>query len=67
MSRSERKEEDVLLVCCITTPLKARLLVRVTVVRDGMSINKDRVMRNTLQNDGCSKEECPTVITIINE
>ena len=41
--------------------LKARPLVRVTVVREGISVCEDRVMDVTLQSDGTRIAECTTV------
>ena len=40
--------------------LKAYPLLRVTVVREGMSVCEDRVIGNTLQSDGTQKVECKT-------
>ena len=39
---------------------KAHPLLRVTVVREGMSIGEERVMGNTLQSDDTRMVECPT-------
>ena len=51
MSRNEGEEEEGLFVLMDFLHLKARLLLRVTVVREGMSVCEDRVIGNTLQSD----------------
>ena len=51
MSRSEREEEEELFVWTTLLRLKAYLLRRATVVREGMSVCEERVIRNTLQSD----------------
>ena len=40
--------------------LKTHPLSRVTVVREGMSVCEDRVIRNTLQSDDMRITECAT-------
>ena len=40
--------------------LKACSLLRVTVVREGMSVCEDGVIGNTLQSDDTRKAECET-------
>ena len=60
MSRNEGEEEEELLVWTVFLHLKARSLSRVTVVREGMSVCKDRVIGNTLQSDGTRIAECTT-------
>ena len=67
MSRNEEEEEEELLVWRIFFSEKAHPLVRVTVVREGMSVCEDRVIGNTLQNDGKRKKECNTVFPFSSE
>ena len=67
MSRNEEEEEDGLFVLMDFLLVKARLLKRVTVVREGMSACEDRVIRNTLQIDDTRKAECPTVTPFSSE
>ena len=52
MSRNEGEEEERLFVLTVFLHLKAYLLLRVTVVREGMSVGEDRVIGSTLQSDG---------------
>ena len=52
ISRNEGEKEETLFVWMVFWHLKARPLVRVTVVREGMSVCEDRVIGNTLQSDG---------------
>ena len=47
--------------------LKAYLLRRVTVVREGMSVGEDRVIGDTLQSDDMGIVECLTVISFSSE
>ena len=47
--------------------LKAYFSLRATVLREGMSVGEDRVIRNTLQSDGTRIEECATVVTFSSE
>ena len=61
MSRDEGEEEEGLFVWMDSFFEKARLLKRVTVVREGMSVCEGRVNRNTLQSDGMRIEECVSV------
>ena len=61
MSRNEVEEEEELLVWMVFWHLKAYSLSRVTVVREGMSVCEDRVIRNTLQSDGTRMVECNTI------
>ena len=51
MSRNEEEREEELLVCTVFFFEKATPLVRVTLVREGMSVCEERVIRNTLQSD----------------
>ena len=60
MSRDEGEEEEGLFVWTVFFLVKARLLSRLTVVREGMSVSEDRVIGNTLQSDGTRTEECET-------
>ena len=57
MSRSEGVREEELLVLTVFFFVKAYSLFRVTVVREGMSVDEDRVIGNTLQCDGTRKAE----------
>ena len=57
MSRDEGEEEEGLLVRTVFLCLKALLLSRATVVREGMSVGEDRVRGNTLQSDGTRIDE----------
>ena len=63
MSRNEGEEGEILFVWMVFFHWNARLLTRVTVVREGMSVGEDRVMGNTLQSDDTRIEECATVVT----
>ena len=67
MSRNEGEEEEGLFVLMDFLHLKARLLLRVTVVREGMSACEDKVIGNTLQSDGTRILECTTVISFSSE
>ena len=60
MSRNEGEEEEILFVWTVFLCLKALLLSRATVVREGMSVSEERVMRSTLQSDGTRITECTT-------
>ena len=60
MSRNEGKEEEELLVWMVFLFQKAHPLLRVTVVREGMSVCEDRVIGSTLQSDGTRIFECAT-------
>ena len=62
MSRDEGEEEEGLFVWMVFLRLKAHLLVRVTVVREGMSVCEDEVIGNTLQSDVTRIAECITAI-----
>ena len=57
MSRNEEEEGEELFVWMVFLHWNARLLTRVTVVREGMSACEDRVNRNTLQSDVTRMEE----------
>ena len=59
MSRNEGEEEEGLFVWAVFF-VKAYLLLRVTVVREGMSACEKRVIGNTLQSDGTRILECVT-------
>ena len=62
MSRNEGEEGEELFVWMVFLYLKAVFLLRVTVVREGMSVCEDRVIGNTLQSDDTRIEECKPVI-----
>ena len=51
MSRNEEEREEELLVCTVFFFEKATPLVRVTVVREGMSVCEEILARITLQSD----------------
>ena len=53
-----------LLVRTFFLHLKTNSVLRVTVVREGMSIGEDREKRNTLQNDGRRTVEYAIVFSI---
>ena len=67
MSRNEREEGEGLFLWTVFFSVKAYLLLRVTVVREGMSVCEGRVIGNTLQNDGTRRLECVTVIPFSSE
>ena len=67
MSRNEGEEGEELLVRTVSLYLKAFFLLRVTVVREGMSVCENRVMGNTLQSDDTRIEECTTVFSFSSE
>ena len=67
MSRNEGEGEEELLVWMVFFFLKAYLLSRVTMVREGMSVCEDRVIGNTFQSDVTRKEECTIVILFSSE
>ena len=67
MSRKEGKEGEKLFVWMVFLSLKAHSLPRVTVLREGMSVGEDRVIRSTLQSDGTRTAECATVIPFSSE
>ena len=67
MSRNEGEEKEQLSVMTAFFIEKACLLLRVKVVREGMSVGEDRVIRNTLQIDDTRIEECTTVISFSSE
>ena len=62
MSRNERDEEERLFVWTVILQVKAYSLLRVTVVREGISVCEDRMIGNTLQSDGTRKLERITAI-----
>ena len=64
MSRNEGDEEMELLVRTFFLHLKTNSVLRVTLVREGMSIGEDREKRNTLQNDGRRTVEYAIVFSI---
>ena len=67
MSRNEGEEGETLLVWMVFLCLKAYSLVRLTVVREGMSVCEDRVIENTLQSDVTQTAECTTVFSFSRE
>ena len=67
MSRNKGEEEEELFVWTVFLYLKDLSLLRVTVVREGMSVCEGRVMGNTLQSDGTRILECATVISFSSE
>ena len=67
MSRNEEEEGEGLLVLMDFFSEKARLLLRVTMVREGMSACEKRVMGNTLQSDGTRILKCITVTPFSSE
>ena len=67
MSRNEGEEEEGLFVWRVFFSEKAHPLVRVTVVREGMSVREDRVMGNILQSNNMRILECVTVIPFSSE
>ena len=67
MSRNEGEEGEELFVWMVFLNLKAYSLSRVIVVREGMSADEVRVIRNTLQSDVTRIAECITVIPFSNE
>ena len=67
MSRNEGEEKEQLSVMTAFFIEKAHLLLRVTVVREGMSACEGRVIGSTLQIDGTRKAECPTVTPFSSE
>ena len=52
ISRNEGGEEEGLFLWTVFFSEKAYLLLRVTVVREGMSVGEERVIGSTLQSDG---------------
>ena len=67
MSRNEGGEEEGLFVWMVFLYLKAHPLLRVTVVREGMSVGEDGVRGNTLQSDVTRIAECNTVFSFSSE
>ena len=68
MSRNEGGWGEELFVWMAFLYLKANILLRVTVVREGMSVCEDRVIGDTLQGDETRILVCPTdIITISSE
>ena len=67
MSRNERGEGEGLFLRAVFLNLKAHVLLRETVVREGMSICEDRVIGNTLQSDDTRILECTTDCIISSE
>ena len=67
MSRDEGDEGEELFVWMVFFFEKAHPLVRVTVVREGISVCEDRVIGSTLQSDGTRILECITTSSKCNE
>ena len=67
ISRNEGEEEEGLFVWRVFFSEKAHPFLRVTVVREGMSVCEDRVIGNTLQGDITRKLECTTEIPFSSE
>ena len=67
MSRNETEEEEELLVWMVFLFEKAYALLRVTVVREGMSVCEGGVNANTLQSDDARIAECATVVLFSSE
>ena len=67
MSRNEREEGEGLFMWMVFKHLKALILLRVTVVREGKSVCKGRVIRHTLQSDEMRILECITVFSFSSE
>ena len=67
MSRNEGDEEMELLARTILLHLKTYSSLRVTVVREGMSVGEERDIRNALQNDGTRIAEYVIVFSISSE
>ena len=57
MSRNEGEEEEILFVWMVLLHLKACLLSRATLVREGISVCDIEATGRTLQSDGARKEE----------
>ena len=66
MSRNEEEEGVGLFVWTVSLQLNAHIL-RVTVVREGMSVGEDKVIGNTLQSDGTRILKCITVTPFSSE
>ena len=62
MSRNEGEEEEGLFVWAVFFFVKAHVLLRATVVREGMSVCEGRVNGSTLQGDVTRIVEYPTAI-----
>ena len=62
ISRNEGEEEEGLFVWRVFFSEKAHPFLRVTVVREGMSVCEDRGIGNTLQSDETRIAECITEI-----
>ena len=67
MSRNEGEEKEQLSVMTAFFIEKAHPLLRVTVVREGMSACEERVNGSTLQSDGTRIAECKTVPSFSSE
>ena len=67
MSRNDGEEGEGLFVLTVFLCLKALLLSRATVVREGMSVCEGRVNGSTLQSDGTRIAECTTATPFSSE
>ena len=67
MSRNEGEKGEELFVWRVFFSLKVIPLLRVTMVREGMSVCEARVTWNTLQSDDTRRAECITVISSSSE
>ena len=68
MSRNEGEEGEELFVWMVFLHLKALSLLRMTIMREGMSVCEGRVIESTLQSDNTGTYECITdkIIVFIN-
>ena len=66
MSRDEGEEGEGLFVWTVFFSLKAYLLSRVTVVREGMSVCEGRVIGHTLQSGITKVVECSTIVILFS-
>ena len=62
ISRNEGEEGEELFVWTVFLFLKGHILWRVTVVREGMSVDEDGMIGSTLQSDDLNIAECVTAI-----
>ena len=65
-SRNNGEKEAGRLISTVIFLQKANPLRRITVLRDGMSVCEDRVIRNTLQSDEARIHESITNITVFS-
>lgn len=67
MSRNGGKKKKGLFALTVFFLKKAHPLLRVTVVRESISVCEDRVITNTLQSDVTRITECPTATPFSSE